>query len=133
MSARNAASGSVGVVAMVSTPATTMLKLDSHFTPLVTPVTAEVMNSAAVTRMMAICDVVPTGSDVAHRGVPHRVDRIVEIGSRVAEGGVDDAEEIRIERRLVEHLAADPVAPGEALRPLIVAVRIAHQHIEKRR
>ena len=53
---------------------------------------------------------------------------------QVAAGdGVDDAEQIGIQRRLVEHLAAEPVAAGDPLRPLVVAVRVAHQHREERR
>ena len=46
---------------------------------------------------------------------------------------VDDAEEVRIQRRLVEHLAPQPVAGRDPPRPLVVAARVAHQHREERR
>ena len=44
---------------------------------------------------------------------------------------VKDSEEVRIERRLIEHLVADPVAAGDLLRPGVVAARVAEQHVEK--
>jgi hypothetical protein len=40
---------------------------------------------------------------------------------------VDDAEQIGIQRRLVEHLAAEPLAAGDPPRPFVVAARVAHQ------
>ena len=46
---------------------------------------------------------------------------------------VKDSEEVRIERRLIEHLAADPVAAGNPLRPLVVGAGVAQQHREERR
>ena len=49
-----------------------------------------------------------------------------------AEDRVDDAEKVRIERRLVEDFGADPVAGGQPLRPLVVAVGVAEQHVEER-
>ena len=51
----------------------------------------------------------------------------------VAGDRVDDAEQIRIQRRLVEDVVADPVAAGDAPRPFVVAARVAHQHREERR
>ena len=35
--------------------------------------------------------------------------------------------------RLVEHVAADPLAAGNAPGPFVVTVRIAEQHVEERR
>src|SRR5262249_27854115 len=46
---------------------------------------------------------------------------------------IDRAEHVRIERRLVEDVGADPVASGEASRPLVVAARIAEKDREERR
>ena len=45
---------------------------------------------------------------------------------------LDDAEDIRIERRLIEHLVSKPITGGDPLRPLVVAARVAHQDREKR-
>ena len=50
-----------------------------------------------------------------------------------AEDRVDDAEKIRVERRLVEDFGTDPVAGGEPLRPLVVAVGVAEQRVEEGR
>src|SRR3989338_4538427 len=50
--------------ASASRPATIRLKVESHLMPLVTPVTAEVRNSTVVTRMIATCEVLPTGSPI---------------------------------------------------------------------
>ena len=51
----------------------------------------------------------------------------------VAGDRVDDAEQIRVQRRLVEHLAAEPLAAGDPPRPLVVPARVAEQQREKRR
>ena len=51
----------------------------------------------------------------------------------MAGGGVNRAEEIRIERRLVEHVVPDPVAGGDPARPVVVSARVAHQDREERR
>ena len=68
----------------------------------------------------------------ARRRSDHRLDDADE--QQVAAGDrVDDAEQIGIQRRLVEHLVAEPVAAGDPLRPLVVAARVAHQHREERR
>src|SRR5882672_3233590 len=46
---------------------------------------------------------------------------------------VDAAEDVRIERRLVEDVVSDPLAARDPPRPLVVRARIAHQQREKRR
>ncbi len=48
----------------------------------------------------------------------------------VAEDSVDGADEVRVERRLVEHVGSDPVAAGKPARPFVVAARIAHERAE---
>ena len=50
-----------------------------------------------------------------------------------SERRVDDAEEVRIERSLVEDLGADPVACGNPPGPFVVAPGVAEQHVEERR
>src|SRR5439155_11009540 len=47
--------------------------------------------------------------------------------------GVEDAEKVRVERRLIEDVVADPVAARDPPRPLVVRSRIARQHGEERR
>jgi hypothetical protein len=49
----------------------------------------------------------------------------------VADACVDDAKEIRIERRLIENVPADPLTGGDATCPLVVAVGVAEQGLEK--
>jgi hypothetical protein len=49
----------------------------------------------------------------------------------VAEDRVDDAKEIRIERRLIENVPADPLTGGNATCPLVVAMGVAEQDLEK--
>ena len=51
----------------------------------------------------------------------------------MTEQPVDDAKEVRVERRLVENVAADPVAAGNPPRPLVVPVGVAEQDVEERR
>src|SRR3954469_18684388 len=46
---------------------------------------------------------------------------------------VDEAEEVRIQRRLIEDVVAEPVAGRDPARPFVVAVRVAHQQREVRR
>ena len=45
---------------------------------------------------------------------------------------VDDAEEVRVERRLVEDVASDPFTCRNTTRPLVVTVRVAQKDIEER-
>jgi hypothetical protein len=52
---------------------------------------------------------------------------------RLAEQRIDDGQEVRIERRLVEDLAADPFAARDLLRPRVVALSVAHREREERR
>ena len=51
----------------------------------------------------------------------------------VAEQPCRARQEVRIERRLIEDVRADPLAAGDTPRPLVVAVRVAEQHVEERR
>ena len=53
--------GPITKTAKARAAANSKLMVDSHLMPRVTPVTAEVMNSAVVTAMMATCDVSLTG------------------------------------------------------------------------
>jgi cell division transport system ATP-binding protein len=46
---------------------------------------------------------------------------------------VQNAEKVRIERRLIEHLAAQPVAGRELPGPCVVGLRVAEEHAEERR
>jgi hypothetical protein len=46
---------------------------------------------------------------------------------------IEQPEEVGIERCLIEDVVPDPVARGEALRPRVVAARVAHQRVEERR
>src|SRR4030095_4485221 len=41
------------------------------------------------------------------------------------------AEEVRVERRLIEDVVTEPVAEGDLLSPCIVGSRIAHEHAEE--
>src|SRR4030095_10199597 len=41
------------------------------------------------------------------------------------------AEEVRVERRLIEDVVTEPVAEGDLLSPLIVGSRIAHEYAEE--
>src|SRR5262245_51512107 len=45
---------------------------------------------------------------------------------------VDRTHEVRVERRLIKDVSADPVAGGDLSRPLVVAFRVAHQQRKKR-
>jgi hypothetical protein len=42
-------------------------------------------------------------------------------------------EKVRVQRSLVEHALADPVASGNLPRPLVITPRIAEQHVGERR
>ena len=69
-----------------------------------------------------------------HRG--QRPDHRLDDAHRqqvVAGHGVDDAQEVGIQRRLVEDVGANPVPAGQPHRPLVVAAGVAHQHREVRR
>ena len=46
---------------------------------------------------------------------------------------IDDADEIRVERRLVKHLAAEPAAGGDLRSPCVVSSGVADEHVEERR
>src|SRR6185503_13181814 len=48
-------------------------------------------------------------------------------------GRIDHAQHVRIQRRLVEDLAAEPFAARDPARPLVVDARIAHEEREERR
>ncbi len=66
----------------------------------------------------------PTSTQAAdpEDGLADADDRQVAAGDRV-----DHSQEVRIERRLVEDFVAEPVSGRDALRPLVVRARIAHQ------
>src|SRR5262249_48846697 len=51
----------------------------------------------------------------------------------VTDEGVDGAQKIRVERRLVEDVPTDPLASGNASCPLVVSVRVAQEDCEERR
>ena len=46
---------------------------------------------------------------------------------------VDGSQKIRIERRLVKHVLANPVAGRDLHGPRVVSTRVAHQHVKERR
>src|SRR6185369_2588622 len=48
-----------------------------------------------------------------------------------SEHRINDAEEVRVQRSLIEHISAQPVTRGDLSSPLVVAAAIAHQHGEE--
>ncbi len=50
-----------------------------------------------------------------------------------AEDGIEEAEKVRIERGLIEHLAPEPLASRNLQGPLVVAARVSHQDREIQR
>src|SRR5262249_1395578 len=46
---------------------------------------------------------------------------------------IDRAQEVRVERSLIEDIATDPVAAGDLLRPGVVGSRVSKQDVEEGR
>jgi hypothetical protein len=57
--------------------------------------------------------------------------RDADDGDAVAEDAIDDREKVRIEGRLIEDVAPDPVTIGNAPRPEVIGLRVAEAEIEE--